>query len=412
MRGVLRTGLFLGIGQVGLRGAVAVYTLVLVRHLSETDYGRLAYLLALGGILLVLGDGGLSRLLIRDVANAEDDRDVLIRGVMSLRLWSLAAIVVVAAALILADADAPQDALPLFLIYLGCEVAAAGFEAASLGADRPFSIAGGQLLGAAVLVAASVAVLLSGEVSLPVSMAAFAGAAALKLAWQVAVWRGVMRARHGVDRAQRRRWIREAAPFLALAILGVIYYRIDLVILHAVDGSAGSASYGAAYRVVDASLTVAGVLMAAIAARVSRLHRDRPERVWSEWKRVTGRIAAVAVGPVVLITVLAHPIAELLFGERYRSSAGADLRLLAPGILFMVLQTVNATFLFTSHVQRRLLRNSIWHVVLNVVLTYFLVKAHGSNGAAAATTISEMLAFTYFAFFVRRVFTRPPANVA
>lgn len=362
--------------------------------------------------MLVLADGGLSRLLIRDVARAEDQRETLIRGVMQLRLWSIAAIVVVAATLVAVDASAPQDALPLFLVYLACEAAATGFEAAAIGAERSRTIAGGQLLGAAVLVGASAAVALSGRVSLPVAMIAFAGAAALKLAWQVAAWRGVLRTRRAPDPVERRRWIREAVPFLALAALGVIYYRIDLVVLHVLAGSTEAASYGAAYRVVDASLMVAGILMATISARLSRLHRNNPERVWGEWKRVITRVAALAIGPVLFITLFAAPIAGLVFGERYRSAAGADLRLLAPGILFMVLQTVNVTFLFTSHVQQRLLRYSFVHVAANVVLTYFLVKAHGSTGAAAATTISEVLVFTYFAFFVRWVFVAKPSHRA
>jgi O-antigen/teichoic acid export membrane protein len=331
---------------------------------------------------------------------------------MALRLWSIAAVLTIAALVILADPGAPHDALPLFLVYLGCEGVAAGFEAACLGAERPRTIVGGQLAGAAVLAAAGVAAIASTSVSLPVSIAAFAGAGALKLAWQARAWRAVLRAPAGAERGQRRAWIREAAPFLALAILGTIYYRIDLVILHAVAGPTESSSYGAAYRVVDASLMVAGVLMAAVSARLSRLHRDRPERVWPEWKRVVTRVGAAAVAPVVLMTVFAAPVAGLLFGARYRSAAGADLRLLAPGILFMVLQTVNATFLFTSHVQRRLLRYSLGHVVLNVVLTYVLVKAHGSTGAAAATTISEVLVFAYFALFVRASFSRARADAA
>jgi O-antigen/teichoic acid export membrane protein len=409
MRGLFRTGFVLALGQAALRGTIALYTLVLVRRMSERDFGQFAYLLALASILLVVADGGLSRLLIRDVAREPGGRERLIRSIVALRLWAIGAIVVVALIVIGADRGAPHDVLPLFLAYLGCEAIAAGFEAASLGAERPWALAGGQLAGAVVLVAAGIWALASARVGLAASMATFVVAAVVKLAWNLRVWRSAVTARPLGDRDQRRRWLREAAPFLALAILGTIYYRIDLVILHALDGPTESASYAAAYRVVDASLMIAGVLAATVSPRLSRLHSEHPERVWPEWKRLTTRVAAAAFAPVLLVTVFAEPLAGLLFGQRYESSAGADLRLLAPGILFMVLQTVNAAFLFTSDVQRRLVPFSLAHVVMNVVLTYVLVEARGSTGAAAATTISEVLVFAYFSILVRWSFARPRA---
>lgn len=409
LRSILHTGGILAVGQVCLRGSVAVYTLVLVHVMSRPAFGDLAYLLALLGLLSVLADGGLSRVLIRDIARDPDNSWPLVRAVVAVRTMWILIVVALVAVVGLATQMAPA-ALGLLILALGCEASAGGFEAAAIGGERPRAIAGGQLAGAAVLVTSTLIIVNEGRVSLAGGIGSFAAASGVKLGWHLVRARRVLYTRRPRATTRSRDLIAAGLPFLVLAVLGSVYYRIDMVILHALKGSAAAAPYGAAYRVVDAALVFAGVLAATISPSFSRLHERSRAEVWMKWRRVVLSTLAAAVVPVLGLVAFAFPIAKLLFGARYQAGAGTLLRILAPGIIFMMLQTVNAVVLFTSQLDAVLVRMSILPVLTNVVLTLALVAALGSVGAALATTVAEVGTFAFYATFITRSFSPRPVS--
>lgn len=406
-----RPGLVLGLGQFALRGVTAVYSVALVHVLRPEELGDFAFLLALLGILVTVADGGFSRLLIRDVARSDGAHGDLIPRLLAVRTLWIAVTVAVGAGLlalvVAADVRSTPVVIALVLVALVAEAAATGFEAAGIGLERPWRIAGGQLAAATAMVAVLVVLLATGA-GVASALAGPVVASVVKCTWHGLLWRRDLRWSAGAaPSATARRWFREATPFLVLALLGTVYARIDVLLLHQLRGAGETASYAAAYRLVDAALVIGGVAAATVLPPLSRLHRDEPARVFSEWRRLM-LLTAVAAAPVVaLLAMFAEPVSGFLFAERYRETAGEDLRLLAPGIAFMLLQVVNAAVLFTSDLQRLLVPMSLLHVGFNVILTWLLADAHGSTGAAAATTISEIVTVTYFGAFVWWRFGRP-----
>lgn len=396
---VLRSSAVLGLGQGALRGAAALYSLLLIRVLSTSEYGHFAYLVGVLGLLVALADGGFSRLLVRDVARADQPLG-LIASLSIVRLaWVVAVALVAIIGIGLDVSDATAMAAILLIAACVGEAVATGFESAALGTERLWLVSIGQCLACVVLLAALVA-LLAFEGGLTAAIGGLTAAAWTRAGWHLARWRGIWRAREPVSSGQARRWFRQAAPFLALSLLGVAYYRIDVIILHAIRGPEETASYAAAYRLVDASLIIGGVFAASRLAHLSRVHETAPANAWKLWIRYC-RITAIAAAPVVLVLmVFSEPLAALLFGREYGPSSGQDLQYLAPGILFMLLQIVNAAVLFTSDIQRLLVRMSLAHVAMNIVLTYWLVNESGSTGAALATTVSEVITFSYFGLFI------------
>jgi O-antigen/teichoic acid export membrane protein len=403
-----RTAGVLLAGQVAYRGAVAAYTLLLVHRLGRAEYGDVSYLLAIAAMLTVVADGGFSRLLVRDVARSAEGDHAIVRPILVLRAaWVGVVAVVFALVCLVAGLPGPGWAIAALVAIVAFEASAFGLESAGVGAELPWRVAAPQLAGAAVLLAASGAFLAGLDASIGRALAAFGLASATKLAGQLLLWRTALgTGGEGWDRERAWRWTRQAFPFLLLALLGTLYYRIDMVILHARQGAAETASYGAAYRVVDALLVLAGVAAASVSAHLSRLHAERPEEVLATWRRYAVQTMLALAVPLLLLGLFAYDVSEVAFGERYRRTAGEDLRLLVPGMLFMTLQVLNAAVLFTSDLQRRLVTMSLVQVALNVGLTYWLVGRSGSEGAALATTLSEAFTFCYFSAFLWLRFRR------
>jgi O-antigen/teichoic acid export membrane protein len=399
----VRAAIALGLGQAIARGAVALYSLALVREFSPSVYGDFAYALAMLAILTALADGGFSRLLIRDAARVSaSDRARVIPPLLVVRtIWSAAVVLAAAGASAGGAVTFSAGFTIVLLLSLMFEATAVGFEAAGIGTETPWRVAVGQLLGGTVLLG-FVGVLLVTRPTPTAALAALACAAAVKLVWQLWAWRGELAfAARVVAWVQIRHWVRQAIPYLVIIALGTIYYRIDIVILHARRGAAETAPYAAAYRLVDVVLVVGGVIAAAVSPHLSRIHHLEPGRVWGEWSRYVTRTAMVAVPGAFCVAIAAYPLARFLFGQDYADSAGEALRLLTPGIAFMLLQIINAAVLFTSDDQRFLLRMSLPHVLMNIGLTWWLVGLAGSAGAATATSISEAVTFFYFAAVIR-----------
>jgi len=353
-------------------------------------------------ILITLSDGGFSRLLIRDIARSTFDRPRVIASLVALRTgWIVVSVVGVVVASLVGPLDLGRSLLFVLLVALALESLAAGFESAAIGAEQPGRVAVGQLLAGVALLAFATVMLVE-HFTTALALLGLAVAAGTKLIWQVGAWRAELNnLTPRIRRADAMRWIRQAVPFLIMSVLGTVYYRIDVVILHARGGAAETASYAAAYRVVDAALVISGITAAAIGPHLSRIHRDDPGRIWSEWRRYAGRTAVLATPFVIALIVAAAPIAGFLFGDRYADAAGEDLRLLAPGIAFMLIHTINLLVLFTSDDTRLLLPLSTVLVAMNVSMTWWFVGFAGSAGAAAATSVAELVTVLMFVGLVR-----------
>jgi O-antigen/teichoic acid export membrane protein len=377
------------------RSAVAIYAIVLIRLLGKAEYGDFAFAIALAGILITLADGGFSRLLIRDLARGLDPRALgqllAVRGV-----WSVTTALGATALWVIGGLDLKPSTFAPLVAFVLAEAVTGGFEFAAIGLELPWRVATGQAIGAGLALAALAYVGLV-QTTAAAALAGFAVASAGRLAWQIYAWRDVSvwsawRASWG----QVVRWARQAAPYLALSALGMLYYRIDIVILHSRRGAAETAPYAAAYRLVDLALVFGGVAAAAVSPYLSRLHTLGALEVRRAWKRYLC-LTALAVSPfVIVLAVVSFPLSAILFGNAYRHSAGLALLVLAPGIGFMLLQIVNAVVIFTGDRQWEILGPVLANLATNAVLTWWLVGDFGSTGAALATSISEVVAFASF----------------
>lgn len=400
----------MALGQLAGRGALALALLVFVRELPRNDFGNLVLVLAVVQTAATLADAGFSRLLVRDVARSGTDKISVVRRVLLLRAAALPPVVAAfVLLLLLVTTPVTGGQAAIALVYLGCESLAYGFESAAVGAERPWRFVVAQALSAGVMLGGTAALVATDAVTLDSALTVLAGSSALKLAAHLMAWRAALVARPVGRVAPARDLYRQALPFLGLAVLATMYYRIGVIVLHALRGASETASYGAALRVLDAVAIGAGIAYAAVSPGLSRAHAERPEAVWGLWLRMVRRASAVVIPGAVVLTVGAPVIARVLFGAAYEESAGADLRVLAPGAALMVLQSLTAAVVFMANDHRDVLRLTAVNVLVCVVASAALSAAFGSTGAALALTLSELLSFVTFAWLIRRRHRSPRA---
>lgn len=399
----IRIALRLGLGQVLGRGALALYTILMVRELTRADYGDFAYALALAGIWVSVGDAGFGRLIIRDVSRAAQPGSV-VRDMLLVRA-SAAAVATGTFALATAFGMFPFDErfAAALTAYMLLETLSGGYEAAAVGSERPWRFVTAQAASAAALAIAAVVIV---RQQMPTPSGAMTGLTIASLVRAAVGWR-LWRITDRSERTRWRelpalRWFRQALPFFGLVLLAAVYYRIGVVALYTLRGPTETAPYAAAMRVFDATAILGGIAFATVSPVISRAHLNDPEALWWLWKRMIAGVSLFAIPGAILVAYFGPEIANLLFGSAYRVETGRALSLLAPGMALLILQNLTGSVVLMGDSHGSVLRLTACNVGLATTMALVLSERFGSEGAAVATSAAELLSFTTFALLVRR----------
>jgi len=412
-----RIALILAFGQAIGRGALALAMLLLVRELSAPAYGQLALAVAIVAILVAVADGGFSRLIVRDLARTGDHDTEQIWRVMGVRAVSVVAVTVLVAALGIASGRAAISYVGLSSAFLVGEALSFGFESAAVGLERPWRFVAAQATGAVVLLGGVVALVALDAATLDSVLATLATASCVRALAHAAIW-GLHRRRPGHEGATRggdatasELW-RAALPFLALSVMSTLQYRFGVVICYGMRGSAETAPYAAAVRVLDIAGVLGAIAFSAVAPVFSRAHQAGGADVWRLWRRYVTLVALAAAPITAALALGGRPLASWLFGQRYAESAGTDLSLLAPAAGIFILLSVSSVVLYMDDRVSGLLRLTALNLVASLALTLSFTALAGHHGTAAAVSLGELVSFAGFAFVIARRHRAGPGSPA
>lgn len=375
---------------------------VLTRSLGTAGYGQYATIFAVLGFVGTLVDLGMYLVITRRIGAGEDPSRV-VSAVLGLRLVSFVGIVIVVA---LADLVLPYDSIVKAGILLGTisvlgitlNQALGGLFQAKQRMDQ-FVV--GDVLGRAVTLGLLIWFLAVGWGLLGAVWAVIFGYAG-NLA--VTYWfaKRYAKIRFSFERGLWEEIIREAIPVGILIIFGIIYLRIDLVIISLFRSASDVGIYGVAEKVAEILATAPLIIMAAMLPMLSR---------------------AVAYGDTAKLRVAAHQIfqAMVLLGlglavglafvsnEAARLIGGADFA--ASGLPLAIVGVAAGLGFFTaffSHLmiaygkQRQLAFATGAVALLNIILNLLLVPRLGYLASAWITVLSEAMIVIWYAAVTRR----------
>ncbi len=125
------------------------------------------------------------------------------------------------------------------------------------------------------------------------------------------------------------------------------------------------------------------------------------EIVKSLSKQVGKWIYMVNLPILILIMIFPSHILSLLFGSSYLEAANS-LRILAFGVMFMASFSISNRLIAIGGSSKILLFDIALVSVLNLFLDIILVKTHGLNGAAAATSFSFIILNLLFIYQAKK----------
>ena len=365
--------------------------------LGEAAFGGYQFSLTLTGLFALCAELGLSlwttRALARGGAGERDRASVIVGTGLRLRAITAAPfLLAVGLACYFSAPGQAREAMALlgaaalanaFVDYFGAVFR--GYERlndeATLNVLRALLVTGAGL-GALALgrsLTALAAGLLAGTVASAACGLWFLGARYRLLRWPQG-W--------AFDSALARAAVAEAAPIWLGTLVGLVYFKVDVLIVRALAGNAVLGAYSAAYKVFEAVLAFPTVVMAAAFAPLVRAHADPRRRSRGEIL-----VGALLLGLGALIGGVlyfgAGRLVALMFGPGF-DRAVPSLQILAAAVPVTFLNTGLIPFLIARGLEWRTVVVSAPLLVMNVGLNLALIPRWGGPGAAFATLVSEV----------------------
>jgi len=395
------------LADVGSKVASLVFFVVMARELGESQFGVFTFALTFVILATTLGNFGQDAVLTREVARNRSRFSGYFANTLAVKIVLATASLTVAVG-VAAVAGIEQETLeallllgPAVTLELLMATCFASYQAFERLEFIPIALISQRFVTSAVGIVA----LLSGAGVVAVSAIYLGGSA---LGFGLALWflvRKIARPRLDVE---PRRWLPLMRASLAIGLAGVfavVLFRIDTVMLAAFEPKDVVGDYGAAYRLLEATLFVAWSVGAATYPVFSRLTTASDPPVGAVFQRSLKLAVALTLPLAAGALVLAGPIVQVLYGSSYEDAETA-LRLLAPAIALYPVCYVTS-YLLVSQDRQRVMTWIYGLVALeNVLANLVLIPWLSLDGAALGTSISQLLVAVAVVAFAQRTIGR------
>lgn len=390
-------------------GALGVASIAFVtRALGAENFGEYSLVLTISYVFSVLGSFGLDPLLAREIVKEGADEKKIIERIFFTRTTLLLCFLSLGAAF--------AFFLPYsFTVKLGVVIAAVG--------SLLFSLA--QLLTGVFQKHLKTAVPALAEVAVRCAqllfsfllyikgagtfsfLFVFVAGGALNLAiayhWVAAhtgfrfrPWLFYKSAREGFFLVVREGW-----PFAASAVLTLVYFRGDAIILSLMYSSREVGIYGAAYKVLENAIFIPIAFAGLIMPLLSRYFFVDPLKFRAVFQKSFDFLAALAVPFAAGGAYLSADIMRLLGGGGFEDAA-APLRVLFLAIAFIFFGALFGNALIAMHKQKAALRAYGAVAALNIAANLYFISRYSYMGAAWVTAATEALVTLYMLYIIFR----------
>jgi O-antigen/teichoic acid export membrane protein len=402
MRSIFKQSSWLMMAQGLARVIGFFYTIYLARNLEIEEFGIIATALAYFSIFSVLADFGFNRYLIKEVSQDHLKAPKLLFNVTIIRL-ALTTILfgIFSFVLYIFDSDSMRRSV-ILLAMLAVLPQAIAFSMDSIFvAFRKLEFSSISL----VILSLSTTILgiylvnfgygpigvivasILGQIIYVVSLIIFLRhlKVGIKIDEEVTGMKGILK---------------EALPFGVLGILGLLYFKVDTLMLSYMRGNFETGIYTAAYRFLEAVIIIPSAFASALFPILTKLHTtdlDEVKKVYFKSLKLLFSLSLFIVVGYFLIL----PIFIKTFLPNY-SDTTEILMILTLTIPFMFIHIPAAIVLMSTNMYiRSILVLSVLTLIFNILANLIFIPSYGYWAAAWITVVSEMLSFIVFFLFLK-----------
>lgn len=373
------------------------------RYLGPGGYGQLMVAVAFIGMWTSMTDLGITTVIVRRVTSGRGELERLVRVNSGLSLVYCAPLAMLAAVtgwLLYRDAD-----VRVMLVVLSGQLlmltVRTRFDPVFLSTVRFSAVAASDVVGRLATLA-----MVSSLVATHADVVWFAVAQLIPPVVQLVI-QGTAAARHVALRPifsvrESVDLLRESLPLMGVAVIGILYWRADGVILSLLSSHAEVGVYGLAYMIAFNTEALSIFFQKSTLSTATTLY-SRDVSAYVDFLRRSVELMSFVALPVAVVgSLLAAPLIEL-FGDREFVSRGAPT--LALLLIAAALRFVTGTLgqgLFACHEQRFFFRVFVATLFVNVALNLGLDGRFGAVGAGIGLVCTELFGLVLASWRLRR----------
>lgn len=380
-----------------------VSTLAIIRYLHPSGYGLFVLVLTVAGVVGLIADYGLAKLAVREVVAPDAVEGDVLGTVVVLRLVLGVVAIVLTQAVLLVMGQSREvllAGLVASLFYLGDAVLSVVVVAFQVRLVQQYEAAI-RVLAEALETGMVLALVLLGA-SLPWLFVPPLAGVLVGSAIALALARRRCALRLAFRRGLVRRLVREALPLGPALLIGVLYLKLDSLVLAVMRPERDLGLYGSAYQPVEYLFLASAVLVNVVYPMLARAHADGDRQDFLRlYRRGTEVLVALTLIVPVSALFVARPLVSTVYGRDY-AQAAAPFQLLCVCLVLMTVNAWQSLVLLSGGFQSLTLRYNAIALVLSLVLCIPLVHLIGMVGAAVAAVGTGLFVLFVSTALVRR----------
>lgn len=393
----------LAISQV-INSILGFFLLIYIaRYLGEVEFGKYSFAVSFTALFIIFADLGISNLIIRELARKKELTNEYLTNVSVIKLL-LSFLAFGFIALTIDLMAYPQDttyAVYLFGVYMILTSFGLTFRSIFQAFERMEYTAVVMLIEKIILISLVLFVLFSGYGLIELAYVyVFAGIVAVTLSSSIVLIK-IAKPKPTIDFSLWKTLVIGSIPFGLNALFGVLFFRIDTVMLSVLKGDAAVGIYNAAYVPLLALGVIPSVFIAALYPVMSRYFISSKDSL-ETFTGVSSKYMAILGFPIAIgCFIFANRFIELLYADQFSASIIA-FQILALFIPLRFVSSITGTLL--TSINRQSIRtvsvglSALFNIVFNAVMIPYLSYI----GASIATVLSEIFLYFVFIFFINK----------
>ena len=189
--------------------------------------------------------------------------------------------------------------------------------------------------------------------------------------------------------------LNDSWPLILAGLAGMLYMRIDQIMLGQILNNEAVGIYSAAVRISEIFYLIPLVIIPSVYPTIIKAKEKNINLYNNHYRNLFAAMQAISIGLAIPITFLSNWITDILYGPGYSESATV-LTIHIWGALFVFSGLASNRWFVAENLQKYTFYRTLAGCGLSLILNYLLIPDYGPTGSAFASVISQSLACVFF----------------